>query len=225
MIFRYIPKKHFVIFVLLVLLGLLFWLSAAFQKEFFRGLEALAGFFVMHPLLGVVIFLVLTILSALFVFFSTVALVPISIYIWGQTLTFMVLFLGWVFGGVISYLIGKYLGRRVVEYFISAPRLEYYERRITQKTNLFVMFLFRLLAPSEIPGYLLGIIRYRFTKYLLITFFAELPFAWGAVYASEIFLQQEFLYFAGFLLVAGLVYLVLRRRFHEEIAKLGDKMP
>ena len=169
-------------------MAVIFWLSSALQDFLYNFFKSVEGLISNHPLLGVLVFIALTALSAMFVFFSTAVLVPVSVFVWGKELTFIILLASWVIGGVVSYFIGKYYGLKIVAHFVPLDRIEYYGKRITAHTGFSRMFLFRLLAPSEIPGYLLGMIRYKFSQYLVITLLAELPFAFGAVYASQIFL-------------------------------------
>jgi len=47
-----------------------------------------------------------------------------------------------------------------------------------------LLLLFRLATPSE-TGYVFGLLKYDFRKYLLLSFLAELPFAFIIVFASD----------------------------------------
>lgn len=214
---KYISKKHILIFLLLVISAVLFWLSSALQDSLYNFLKSVENLIRSHPLLGVLVFIVLTILSAMFVFFSTAVLVPVSVFVWGKEMTFVILLASWIIGGVASYFIGKYFGLKIVAHFVSLDRIEYYGKRITAHTGFSRMFLFRLLAPSEIPGYLLGMIRYKFSQYVIVTLLAELPFALGAVYASQIFLERKFIWFGGFIVIAAAVVISMKYYFDKEI--------
>jgi uncharacterized membrane protein YdjX (TVP38/TMEM64 family) len=50
-----------------------------------------------------------------------------------------------------------------------------------------------MALPSEVPGYLVGLLRYPFARYLLALGLAELPFALGAVLLGESFIQGDVL--------------------------------
>lgn len=215
MLSDYFSKKHIIIFLLLLGVIVFLGVSVGFQKALFSALESLDSYIRYHPILGMLVFVLFTVFSAMFVFFSTAAVVPVSVYVWGQQATFFLLISGWILGGIFAYLIGKYLGRKAVEKFISTRRINFYERKISREFNFAYMFLFRLVAPSEIPSYLLGIIRYNFFKYFLVTVMAEIPFAYGVVYASEIFLQKRFVWLAVFTVVAAAVFWFLRHKFHH----------
>jgi hypothetical protein len=66
-----------------------------------------------HRVLGAVVFVVASALSAMLVFFSAVLLVPVGIETWGSLGCFLLLWLGWLLGGVLTYGIGRSLGRPV----------------------------------------------------------------------------------------------------------------
>ena len=82
-----------------------------------------------------------------------------------------------------------------------------------------LLLLFRLAMPSE-TGYVFGLFRYDFCRYLLITFLAELPFAILIVYGSDAFIQTNWWSFAILFLVGvaiiALAYRLFIRRFEEK---------
>jgi uncharacterized membrane protein YdjX (TVP38/TMEM64 family) len=54
------------------------------------------------------------------------------------------------------------------------------------------VLLFQLAVPSEIPGYVLGLSGCRLRTFIAATALGELPFAIGAVYLGESFLQRNY---------------------------------
>ncbi len=155
------------------------WMDAA---------SSIAG---LHPYAGALIFILLSMVSAMVAFFSTAAVVPIGVASWGKGTTLLLLWSGWWLGGAVTYCIGRYLGRGVVVHFIDAARLRRYEREFTKIARLPHVILLQLALPSEIPGYVLGVLRCRARIYLLALAIAELPFAFGAVYLGDSFLRGE----------------------------------
>lgn len=160
---------------------------------------------------GMAVFVLLSALSAMVAFFSSAVLVPIGLLAWGSTMTFVLLWLGWLLGGVGAYATGRFLGRRVVVWLINEEQLRRYERRLTARAPFLVILLFQLALPSEVPGYVVGVLRSRFTVYLAALAVAELPFAAGAVYLGESFIRRDrgALVAMGLLLIAGSVAAVL----------------
>src|SRR3972149_5503006 len=53
------------------------------------------------------------------------------------------------------------------------------------------VLLFQMAMPSEVPGYLLGLLRYRFVLYLVALGVTEAPYAAATVYLGESFLARR----------------------------------
>lgn len=220
---HFLNKKNLIFFAAIIVLAFFFWLSFRFQV-FLSDVLVMSGNFIdVHPLLSIVIFFLIAVISTLFSFFSSVFLVPLAINSWGNMLTFLLLIGGWFTGGIIAYFIGKYLGRRIVLYFTSPEKIKYYENLISSKMKFSLVLLFRMATPDEIPSYLLGILHYNFLKYSLATFLVQIPVALGAVYASRFFIDRQIFFFLGFfallIVVFRIVYFYFKKyfpRFHED---------
>lgn len=145
-----------------------------------------------HTYRGMLLFVLLSALSAMVAFFSSAVLVPIGVYAWGAATTCLLLWLGWLLGGGAAYAAGRYLGRRVVVWLINEERLRHYEQRVSANAPFHVILLFQMALPSEVPGYVVGVLRYGFAKYLAALALAELPFAAGAVYFGESFIRADY---------------------------------
>ncbi|MBI4050586.1 MAG: VTT domain-containing protein [Candidatus Doudnabacteria bacterium] len=209
-------KKRVWIFVALVVIAFLFWSSLSLQEEFDRAVNVLGRYIGSHQLLGVSVFVGLAGLSAMLSPFSSIPLVPAAVVIWGKLGTFFLLLSGWVLGGMATYAIGKYAAYPIFKGIVPFHKIDDYRKKISAESEFLLVFLFRLMSPAEIPGYLLGLIRYDFIKYLLATFFAELPFAVITVYASEAFVEQNAIIFIGLLalltFIIGSAFYLFRKR-------------
>jgi uncharacterized membrane protein YdjX (TVP38/TMEM64 family) len=124
-------------------------------------------------------------------FFSTALITPVAVETWGAGTSIALLWLGWLLGGMCAYGVGRTLGRGVVRTLTSRDALDRFEHRISNRTPFGVVFLFQLAMPSEVPGYVLGVARYAFLKYILILGMVELPFAVGTVHLGASFLAQR----------------------------------
>ncbi len=144
-----------------------------------------------HSFRGMALFVLLSALSAMVAFFSSAMLVPIGVLAWGATTTFILLWLGWLFGGAAAYATGRYLGRRVVVWLIHEEKMRAYEKRMTASAPFLVILLFQMALPSEVPGYVVGVLRSRFPTYIAALALAELPFAAGAVFLGESFIHRD----------------------------------
>lgn len=154
-----------------------------------------------HPLVGAVVFVLLSALSAMLAFFSSVLLVPVAVYSWGQLATMGLLWLGWLLGGMCAYAMGRGLGRPLVATIGAIRLLDFYRARLPERLPFSLVLLLQLALPSEIPGYLFGLMRVRFATYLAALALAEIPFAIGTVLVGDSIVQQR----GWMLLVLGMV--------------------
>lgn len=172
-----------------------------------------------RPVAGGALFVLFAALSGMFAFFSSAVIVPVAVYAWGPTRCALLLWLGWTLGGAFSYTIGRYLGRPVIARLAKQEVLARYERRVTRDAPFVLVMLFQLAMPSEVPGYLLGLVRYSFLRYLAVVVVGELPFAFGTVWLGESFIKQEvlpvLLLGAAAAAFSATAYALLHRRMHR----------
>jgi uncharacterized membrane protein YdjX (TVP38/TMEM64 family) len=119
-----------------------------------------------HPILAAGVVIVFAALGAMIAFVSSWAVLPFAVFTWGALGTLLLLWAGWIVGGAASYAIGRYIGRPAIGWFASTAVMERYERRISDKSTFGMIVLLQLGLPSEIPGYLLGVVRYPFAWFL-----------------------------------------------------------
>lgn len=146
-------------------------------------------------------------------------IVPVAVYTWGETLSLLLLWTGWTVGGVCSYGVGRSLGRQVVTALTSRATLAYADRT-SRNAPFGLVLLFQLGLPSEVPGYVLGLVRYRFAKYVLALGLAELPYAVATVYLGASVLQRRIPLLLGIGVVVALfsasAFYTLRKRLSGE---------
>ena len=167
-------------------------------------------------MLGLALFALLSAISAIAFFFSSAVLVPVATHTWGRPATILLLWASWLVGAVVSYLIGRHPGRRLAKWLVPERRLDRYERAISSRSNFRLVLLFQLAVPSEVPGYVLGAVRYHFGKYLAARAVAEAPFAVGAVLLGDTFVNRQYGLLAavaatGLLISAVALYLLHKR--------------
>jgi len=126
------------------------------------------------------------------------------------------LWLGWILGGICAYGLARAWGRPVVRHFISERALAKYDSRISPQTPFSLVLLFQLAVPSELPGYVLGLARYSFLRYLAVVALAELPYAIGTVFLGTSVLERRLGLLlalgAGAILLSALALRALRKR-------------
>lgn len=169
-----------------------------------------------NPYAGAALFVGVAAVSAMLAFVSVAVLVPVAVYAWGQPLSMLLLWGGWLLGGFLSYAVGRYLGRPIVQWLTAERGLPTLERHFRRDTPWPLVLLFQLAMPSEIPGYVLGLVKYGFLRYCLSLALAELPYAVLTVYLGASFLERR----GGVVLGIGVIlmslsiaaFAVLRRR-------------
>lgn len=172
------------------------------------------------PLLGMLVFILLAMLSAMVAFFSSALLAPVAIYAWGEAGCLALLWLGWCLGGILSFCIGRFLGRSAVSKIIGEEKVAGWRNAVSERTKFVHILLFQALVPSEVPGYLLGILRYRFLLYLAALGITEVPYAIATVYLGESFLEGQSMIFM--LVGVGLIVLAASLlHIHRRLAESG----
>ncbi|MDP3993411.1 MAG: VTT domain-containing protein [bacterium] len=213
-----VSKKQLFVLIFLIALIIIFWSSSYFQDVFLNSVGAVEKYIQSHRAIGISVFIGLTALSAMLSPFSSVPLVPAAVLIWGTALTFLFLMTGWMLGGAAAYGIGRYLGFPIVSRIISSEKLDSWIHKIANQMEFYLVLLFRLATPSE-TGYIFGILRYHFWKYLLVTTLAELPYGIFIVYASEAFVNREkeifFILAAIAVLMVGVLFYLFRKRLKQ----------
>lgn len=190
---------EFAILFFLIISG--FWLWVYFGSEDIVGFitKYLAALALTNEILAGVFFFFFAAISVLLGPFTSSPLVPLAVIIWGKALTFWILFSGWVVGSMLAYGLGGYFGYPLVSKILSKERADEWRHIVSVKVNFAVAFLFRLALPAE-TGYIFGLAKYTFWKYLLITIFVEFPTAGIVVFAGEAFLREDFITFAGLII-------------------------
>jgi uncharacterized membrane protein YdjX (TVP38/TMEM64 family) len=137
-----------------------------------------------HRLAGAAVFFVFSALSAMLAFASSAILVPPATLVWGQPVTFLLLWGGWLVGAIAAYGIGR-LAFPLLRHSGYQEKLEKYQDYVSRRMSFWMVLLFCIAIPSEIPSYLFGSLRYPFWKFLAAMATAEMGYALGIVIAGE----------------------------------------
>lgn len=207
-------QRHLLVVGLLIIVAGLIAASDTLHDKSAVIIVWAEGIIAQAPLLGMLVFVLLAMVSAMVAFFSAALLAPVAVYAWGKAGCLALLWCGWFLGGVVSYCIGRYLGRSVASMIISDEKIGSWQTRLSEHSRFIHILLFQAVVPSEIPGYVLGILRYRASYYLFALGITELPYAVATVYLGDSFLRGESSIFilTGALAVIVGVALLMRRQ-------------
>jgi len=182
----------------LLLAGLIVATSLLPLHGWLVGLLPLAEDFIRaYPVAGVSAFVAYAAASAMLAFVSSALVVPVGVYVWGKAISLLLLLLGWVLGGMCTYTLGRFFGRPLVEAIATTATFQRYVRRFPHGPPFGLVVLFQLALPSEVPGYVLGLTRYDPRKFVAAVMLAELPYAAGAIYLGESFVERNIGALAG----------------------------
>ena len=172
-----------------------------------------------QAVLGVVVFVVFAALSAMLAFVSSAVIVPVGVYVWGKAASMLLLWVGWILGGVTAYTLSRYFGRAVVQVLLPRPLIERYENLIPRRASFGFVLLLQLALPSEVPGYLLGLMRYHFWRYIAALALAELPYALATIYLGAGFIERRTYLLIGVGIAVAVFGGVALHALHRKIAK------
>jgi uncharacterized membrane protein YdjX (TVP38/TMEM64 family) len=175
-----------------------------------------------QPITGLVVFVLLTAISAMLAFVSSAVLIPVAIYVWGPTLCFVLLWLGWFLGGLAAYAIGRYLGRPFVRRLVRPDALERQERWARSGgRSLVAILLIQLAIPSDLAGYVFGLIRCPLGSFVVALAVVEIPYALGAVFLGMSFVERRLVPLVILGVAGALLSVAAFRVYHRHLDAPG----
>jgi uncharacterized membrane protein YdjX (TVP38/TMEM64 family) len=188
-------------------------------------MDAVADLIRRRPAAGMIAFVLFAALSAMVAFVSSAVLIPVAVQVWGPLTCALLLWTGWFLGGIAAYAVGRFLGRPVVRRLVRPATLDHYEAWARSGVALAPILLIQLAVPSDVAGYVFGIVRCRPAVFLPALALAEIPYAVGAVYLGIGFLTRDPIVLlslgaAG----AGLSVWALKRVYRRSAERPGSRL-
>jgi uncharacterized membrane protein YdjX (TVP38/TMEM64 family) len=213
-------RRIIALVIFAVIISAVIYVASMAQSVALGSIDTIGAYLEAHRILGIFIFFGISVLAVLVSPLSSVPIVPSATLAWGGLITLGLLVPAWMVGAVFAYYIGAYSREKIIRRFVSFEKVEYYKKRISPRTQFWLVLLFRIAVPSELAGYTLGIVRYDFKKYLLATFLVELPVALVVIYSSSFLLSGRLLIFSeiiiGAILVFYIAYLILKKQIEKK---------
>ena len=211
-------RKYLIVALVIGAIAGLFFASPFLQDLFFAVAGDAAAYARGHSLAAVVFFVLLAAFSAMISPFSSVAIIPFAVALWGVWTTSALLILGWFIGDMIAYAVGRYAAHPLIAQFMKEETLTRYEHNLSDSMTLFRAFLLRLALPAEV-GYAFGLIKYHFGAYMIVTVLAEVPFAFLTVRAADALVTLDVRMFAVWtallVVLVGAAYVFFTRSRHR----------
>jgi uncharacterized membrane protein YdjX (TVP38/TMEM64 family) len=219
-----------VVLLLLLVIAMAVLLSIPAMRDALDGtLVLVEPLLTGHPLVGRVLFVLVSALSAMLAFFSGAILVPAAVYAWGNAGTMVLLWCGWWLGGLATYAMGRMVRKPLLPTRRAATARDAYLDKMPANLSWSFVFLLQLALPSEVPGYLCGFLRVRFRTYATAMALAEIPYAVGTVLLGESIVHARMGWFivlglAAVGVLGGAAY-VLRLRLRSDMSTLDASVP
>jgi uncharacterized membrane protein YdjX (TVP38/TMEM64 family) len=152
-----------------------------------------------HPVPGAIVFLLLSAVAAVLAFFSSALLVPGAVLAWGAPLTILLLWAGWLLGGLAMFALGRRMRPAEGLQARLPPRIAAHLPTDGRALRFPLVLLWQLALPSEIPGYLCGLLGVPLRTYVAALALGELPYAVAATLLGESVVDRR----PGLLLAIG----------------------
>jgi len=148
---------------------------------------------------------------------TVMPLIPVAATLLGPLPTAILSVIGWTLGGGISFLVARYIGRPVIERFVSFEKLDSITESIPQDTRFISIILLRLTLPVDLVSYALGFSRsIGFLEYIVATFIGVIWFSFAFAYMGDALLNQNIILLievgAASLLVFTVCWLLLAKK-------------
>ena len=190
-----IKRKHYmknvVFFSVLAIAALLFLYSLTFQETYQGFIQRLELQIQENNIQSVLTFIIIEALAVMLSPLSSVPLAVIAVDIWGKSATVGYSLIGGLVGTTIAYLIGMHALYRLLKRLIPIKDIEHYSTLVSKKSSFWLIVLFVMAMPVEIPGYVLGIARYPYKKFFVAVALGYLPFYVLTVFAGQAFIEQN----------------------------------
>lgn len=173
------------------LLVALVLVSEGVHRALLQGMQEAERIAAVHPVYAMALIVAFSAVAAMVAFVSSWVVVPFAVFTWGPTVALVLLWSGWLLGGAASYAIGRFLGRPAVRWLVPRRLLTRYEEHVSRHTPFSLVLLVQFVLPSEIPGYLLGLVRYSFGRYLVALGLVELAYGVVTVYVGRSVLERR----------------------------------
>jgi uncharacterized membrane protein YdjX (TVP38/TMEM64 family) len=166
---------------------------------------------------GILLYLGLNIVDALFAPGATLPLIPVAVRVWGRLPAALLTIAGWTAGSLLAFLIARRWGGPIVEKLVPLERVK--QMRGYLPENLFwSVVLFRAVLPMDVISYVIGLFTDMPTReYLFATLLGLVPSALLLTALGKMPNGYDVIMLGVGGLAAAGYFLVVRRRRHRAV--------
>lgn len=165
--------------------------------------------FIGNNFLGVLVYILITIIAVVIAPISMVPLIPIASNLWGWFNAGIINIIGWGIGSFIVFFICRRYGVPLVKRFVSLKKINSFEKKIP-KENLFLdIVLLRMIIPVDILSYALGLFsKVKFRVYAIATIIGLIPFAFVFSYLGTVPVLYQIIGFVVIILLIAAIHVL-----------------
>lgn len=143
---------------------------------------------------------------------TVLPLIPLSASAFGPFFAGVLSVIGWSVGGIIAFLIARYIGKPVIRHIISLEEIEKWESRLSSETEFWGLVVLRAITPVDILSYAVGLFsKISFRLYALATVIGVTPFSFILAYGGEALSEGSFLRLSLIVFLGVLLFWALYR--------------
>ena len=129
-------------------------------------------------LVGYITFVLLLVVATVLMPVTVMPVIPMSAAVLGPLATALLSIIGWTIGGVLAFLIARYVGRPVLEKFFNFGKIDSIADKMPSKHRFWFIVLIRLTLPVDLASYALGmtknigLVEYSFATLIGVSWFS-----------------------------------------------------
>lgn len=194
--------REVIIFTFIVLCTAVLLLNDT-PMEYLKAQVYTMGFF------SYVAFVLILVLAVVFMPLTVVPLIPMATALFGPLVTALLSVAGWTMGAGIAFLLARYIGKPLLQRYISLEKLEAVEATIPPQSHFWVVVLLRLTMPVDIVSYALGMTKsLAFTSYIAGTFVGVSWFSFAFAYMGDALFTNNRILLLQLVIASSIIFLL-----------------
>ncbi len=146
-------------------------------------------------------------------------------YVFGFRVGFVASIAGVMLGSVVTFHLGRFLGKDGMEMMIGKERFDKFIRKCNSKRGFIVIFLLNLIpgGPKDLLCYVAGVSNMRFTVFITVVMAARIPAMSASILFGKLIDAKNYTGVAVMAVVVAIFMLLIFLR-HDELNEKLDKL-